>query len=285
MKKLSVIFLSVSMLSSIAFADDKVIATYKGGEVKESQIMKELAPQLSMQPELKDKTFADFAPEQQEQLIKIFINNILLKQEAEKSGIESSKEFQEKLNNAKNQLAQQELLSNYVKSHITDKMIDEEYNKYAESLKGKEEIKVAHILVKTKKEADEVKTKLSKGQNFAKLAQTYSTDTSTKANGGDIGYIILNQQGQLVPEFEKKAFALKVNEVSAPIKTDFGWHVITVLEKRPVRVPAIEEAKTMINNKLAGDVLKQYIADLESKADVKIMLPKKAEATDADSKK
>ncbi|WP_253307856.1 MULTISPECIES: peptidylprolyl isomerase [unclassified Rickettsia] len=285
MKKLSVIFLSISMLSSVAFADDKVIATYKGGEVRESQIMKELAPQLSMQPELKDKTFADFAPEQQEQLIKIFVNNILLKQEAEKSGIESSKEFQEKLDNAKNQLAQQELLSNYVKSHITDKMIDEEYNKYAASLKGKEEIKVAHILVKTQKEANEIKTKLSKGQNFAKLAQTYSTDTSTKANGGDIGYIILNQQGQLVPEFEKKAFALKVNEVSAPIKTDFGWHVITVLEKRPVRVPTIEEAKTMINNKLAGDVLKQYIAELESKADVKIMLPKKAEATDADSKK
>ncbi|MFY9589879.1 peptidylprolyl isomerase [Rickettsia endosymbiont of Halotydeus destructor] len=284
MKKLSVIFLSVSMLSSIAFADDKVIATYKGGEVKESQIMKELAPQLSMQPELKDKTFTDFAPEQQEQLIKIFVNNILLKQEAERSGIESSKEFQEKLNNVKNQLAQQELISNYVKSHVTDKMLEEDYNKLVATLKGKEEIKVAHILVKTKEKADEVKTKLSKGQNFAKLAKTYSTDTATKSNGGDIGYIILNQQGQLVPEFEKKAFALKVNEVSAPIKTDFGWHIITVLEKRPVSVPSFEEAKTMINNKLAGEALKQYIADLESKADVKILLPQKAETTNTESK-
>ncbi|XLM34009.1 MAG: peptidylprolyl isomerase [Rickettsia africae] len=275
MKKLSVIFLSVSMLSGIAFADkDKVVATYKGGEVKESQIMKEFKPQLNLQSGETIKNFDDFPPQDQEKLIKIYINNLLLKEEVAKSNITSSKEFQEKLENAKNQLAQQELLANYIKSHITDKMFDDEYNKYVGNLKGKEQIKVAHILVKSQKEANDIKTKLSKGGNFTKLAEELSLDKASASNGGVIGYILLNQPGQLVPEFEKKAFALKVNEVSTPVKTDFGWHIIKVLEKKPVPIPTKEEAKVTIDNILAAEILKKYIADLEAKANLKIMLPK-----------
>ncbi|AAU04032.1 protein export protein PrsA precursor [Rickettsia typhi str. Wilmington] len=275
MKKLSVIFLSVSMLSSIAFCDqDKVVATYKGGEVKESQIMQEFKPQLNLQSGETIKNFDDFPLQDQEKLIKIYVNNLLLKEEVAKSSITSSKEFQEKLENAKNQLAQQELLANYIKSNITDKMFDDEYNKYVDNLKGKEQIKVAHILVKSQKEANTVKTKLSKGGNFNKLAEEFSLDKATASNGGVIGYIILNQSGQLVPEFENKAFALKVNEVSTPVKTDFGWHIIKVLEKKPVPIPTKKEAKVTIDNILAAEILKKYISDLEAKADLKIMLPK-----------
>jgi len=276
MKKLSVIFLSVSMLSSIAFADtkDKVVATYKGGEVKESQIMQEFKPQLNLQSGETIKNFDDFPPQDQEKLIKIYVNNLLLKEEVAKSNLTSSKEFQEKLENAKNQLAQQELLANYIKSNITDKIFDDEYNKYVGNLKGKQQIQVAHILVKSQKEANEIKTKLSKGANFSKLATEESLDKASAANGGVIGYILLNQPGQLVPEFEKKAFALKVNEVSTPVKTDFGWHIIKVLEKKPVPIPTKEEAKVTIDNILTSEILKKYISDLEAKSDLKIMLPK-----------
>lgn len=276
MKKLSVIFLSVSMLSSIAFADtkDKVVATYKGGEVKESQIMQEFKPQLNLQSGETIKNFDDFPPQDQEKLIKIYVNNLLLKEEVAKSNLTSSKEFQEKLENAKNQLAQQELLANYIKSNITDKIFDDEYNKYVGNLKGKQQIQVAHILVKSQKEANGIKTKLSKGANFSKLATEESLDKASAANGGVIGYILLNQPGQLVPEFEKKAFALKVNEVSTPVKTDFGWHIIKVLEKKPVPIPTKEEAKVTIDNILTSEILKKYISDLEAKSDLKIMLPK-----------
>jgi len=276
MKKLSIIFLSVSMLSSVAFADtqDKVVATYKGGEVKESQIMNEFKPQLKLPSGESIKNFDDFPPQDQKQLVEIYVRKILLEQEVAKSNITSSKEFQEKLENAKNQLAQQELLANYVKSNITDKMFDDEYNKYVDNLKGKEQIKVAHILVKSQKEANEIKGKLSKGGNFSKLAEEFSLDKASSVNGGVIGFILLNQPGQLVPEFEKKAFSLKVNEVSTPVKTNFGWHVIKVLEKKPVPIPTKEEAKVTIDNVLTADLLKKYISDLEAKADLKIMLPK-----------
>ncbi|ABE04979.1 peptidylprolyl isomerase [Rickettsia bellii] len=275
MKKLSIVLLSVSMLSSIAFADnsDRVVATYTGGEVRESQIMKEFKPQLNLPSGETIKNFDDFPPQDQDKLIRIYVNNILLKKEVEKSNITSSKEFQEKLENAKNQLAQKELLENYVKSNLTDKMFDDEYNKYVTSLKGKEQIKVAHILVKSEKEANDLKNKLNKGADFAKLAGESSLDKASATNGGVIGYILLNQPGQLVPEFENKAFALKVNEVSTPVKTDYGWHIIKVLEKKPVPIPTKEEAKMTIDNVLAAEILKKYISDLEAKADLKIMLP------------
>ncbi|ARD86484.1 Parvulin PPIase [Rickettsia bellii] len=275
MKKLSIVLLSVSMLSSIAFADnsDRVVATYTGGEVRESQIMKEFKPQLNLPSGETIKNFDDFPPQDQDKLIRIYVNNILLKKEVEKSNITSSKEFQEKLENAKNQLAQKELLENYVKSNLTDKMFDDEYNKYVTSLKGKEQIKVAHILVKSEKEANDLKNKLNKGADFAKLAGESSLDKASATNGGVIGYILLNQPGQLVPEFANKAFALKVNEVSTPVKTDYGWHIIKVLEKKPVPIPTKEEAKMTIDNVLAAEILKKYISDLEAKADLKIMLP------------
>lgn len=283
MKKLSIIFLSVSMLSSLAFADnqDRVVATYKGGEIKESQIMKEFKPQLNLPSGETINNFDDFPPQDQDKLIRIYVNNMLLKQEVEKSNITSSKEFQEKLENAKIQLSQQELLANYVKSNITGKMFDDEYNKYVNSLKDKEQIKVAHILVKSQKKANDIKTKLSKGGNFAKLAEESSLDKASATNGGVIGYILLNQPGQLVPEFEKKAFSLKVNEISTPVKTNFGWHIIKVLEKKPIPVPTKEEAKATIDNILAQELLKKYISDLEAKADLKIMLPAKEEKTEA----
>lgn len=278
MKKLSIVLLSVSMLSSIAFADnaDRVVATYTGGEVRESQIMKEFKPQLNLPSGETIKNFDDFPPQDQDKLIRIYVNNILLTKEVEKSNITSSKEFQEKLKNAKNQLAQKELLENYVKSNLTDKMFDDEYNKYVTSLKGKEQLKVAHILVKSEKEANDLKNKLNKGADFAKLAGESSLDKASATNGGVIGYILLNQPGQLAPEFEKKAFALKVNEVSIPVKTDYGWHIIKVLEKKPVPIPTKEEAKMTIDNVLAAEILKKYISDLEAKADLKIMLPSAA---------
>ncbi|WP_342225180.1 peptidylprolyl isomerase [Rickettsia endosymbiont of Urophora cardui] len=275
MKKLSIVLLSVSMLSGIAFGDnpDRVVATYTGGEVRESQIMKEFKPQLNLPSGETIKNFDDFPPQDQDKLIRIYVNNILLKKEVEKSNITSSKEFQKKLENAKNQLAQKELLENYVKSNLTDKMFDDEYNKYVTSLKGKEQIKVAHILVKSEKEANDLKNKLNKGADFAKLAGESSLDKASATNGGVIGYILLNQPGQLVPEFENKAFALKVNEVSTPVKTDYGWHIIKVLEKKPVPIPTTEEAKMTIDNILAAEILKKYISGLEAKADLKIMLP------------
>ncbi|KAJ6645036.1 Parvulin-like PPIase [Pseudolycoriella hygida] len=274
MKRTSIVFLSASLLAlaSIAFAEDKVVATYKGGEVTESQIMKELQPFLANQNGGdKNKSFSEFDPKLQENLVRNYIDMKLLEQEAVKSGIESSKEFQDKLNQAKKQLINQELIEQHVKANVTEKMISAEYDKLAANLKGKEEVKVSHILLPTEKEALKVKNRLNKGEKFVKLAKELSKDEGSKANGGEIGYII---PGQLVPEFEEKALSMKVNEISAPVRTQFGWHVIMVLDKRPAQIPSKEEATPGITNKLSREAVVKYIADLESKSDVKILIPK-----------
>ncbi|XVN42475.1 MAG: peptidylprolyl isomerase [Candidatus Rickettsia vulgarisii] len=281
MKRISIVFLSASLLASIAFADtDQVVATYKGGEVKESQVMKEIQPFLANQPGGKDKKFSDFDANMQEALVRGYISSMLVKDAAKNSGIESSKEFQEKLNNIKDQMVSQQLLENYVKANVNDKMIADEYNKLVASIKGKEEIKVSHILVDTEEKAKDIQNRLKKGENFAKLAKELSKDDGSKANGGEIGYIT---PGQLVPEFEEKAFSMKKDEVSSPVKTQFGWHIIKVLDKRPAQVPSKEKATPDITGKLGREAIQKYIADLESEADVKITLPKAA-ASEGDKK-
>ncbi|MDR0296975.1 MAG: peptidylprolyl isomerase [Rickettsia sp.] len=271
MKRISIAFLSASLLASTAFADeDKIVATYKGGEVRESQVMQQFQSSLDTQPGVKGKKFADFNANLQEMLVRGYIDAKLLEQEAKNSNIESSKEFQAKLTIAKNQMIQQELMERYVKSHVDEKMVNAEYDKLVASLKGKEEVKVSHILVATEKEAINIKNRLNKGEKFANLAKNLSQDEGSKGNGGEIGYIT---SGQLVPEFENKALSMKVNEISSPVKTQFGWHIINVLDKRPAQVPTKEEAIANITNKLSREVILKYVADLESKADVKIMLP------------
>lgn len=283
MKKTSIIFLSASLLASVAFAgEDKIVATYKDGQVKESQVMQQFQPILAAQTGGKDKKFTDLDSTLQETLVRAYINIKLLEKEAKDSGIESSKSFQDKLNTVKSQMIQQELMERFVKSYVTDKMVDEEYNKLVASLKGKDEIKVSHILVATEKEAKNVKNRLNKGEKFAKLAKELSKDEGSKANGGELGYIV---PGQLVPEFEEKAMAMKVNDISAPVKTQFGWHIITVLDKRPAQIPTKEEAVASIRNKLSREAIEKHFADLASKADIKIMLPSSAPQVADESKK
>jgi parvulin-like peptidyl-prolyl isomerase len=276
MKKFVIILLSAIFLNGMAFAEeDKIVATYKGGEVRESQIMQQFKAALEMQPANKGKKFSEFDVSLQEALVRGYINVQLLNAEAVKLKIESSKEFQDKLNNVKSQLIQQELIDRHVKSIVTDEIIASEYKKLTESLKGQEEIKVSHILVDSEEKAKEIKKKLSKGTKFSSLVKESSKDEGSKANEGEIGYIV---KGQLVPEFEDKAFAMKVNEISDPVKTQFGWHIIKVLDKRPAQIPTLENEKASITAKLAREAIEKYVTELANQADIKLHLTAKTDS-------
>ena len=135
-------------------------------------------------------------------------------------------------------------------------------------MKGKEEVKASHILVDTEEKAKEAKKKLSKGSKFADVVKEFSNDQSTKASGGTLGYFI---EGQLVPEFEKKAFSMKVGEISDPVKTQFGWHIIKVEDKRKVKAPSKEEAKQSVVSKLNRDALEKFFDELAKKYDLKML--------------
>jgi peptidylprolyl isomerase len=275
MKKLAIVFLSATLLSSASFAADNVLATYKGGDVKESQVMEQFKPMLDAQEMTKDKKFSDLDANTQETLVKAYVNIQLLNQEAKNQNIDSSPEFKKKIEDIKSQLIQQMLIENYLKTAVTDDMVNKAYDDLVKSLKGQREIKVAHILVATEEEAKKIKKQINKdGSNFAELAKKFSTDTGTKTSGGELGYIL---KGQLVPSFEEVAFALKKKEISDPVLTQFGYHIIKVIDERPATIPTKEEAKSRLVAQLNKEAIEKYFSDLTSKADVKLSLPKKAE--------
>jgi parvulin-like peptidyl-prolyl isomerase len=267
MKRLATIFLSATLLSSTAFA--KVVATYSDGEVTDDQVMEQFKQVLAMQPENKDKKFPELDKNVQELLVKGYINSKLLEKEADKLKIRETDEFKNKIKGIEAQILQQELIEREIKSKITDKMVADEYQKMVTELKGQEEVKTSHILVDTEEKAKEIKKKLNKGGNFADLVKEFSKDEGSKTNGGEIGYVL---KGQLVPEYEGKAFSMKKNEVSEPVKTQFGWHIIKMIDKRPVQIPTKEQADGTIRNKLSREIIENYFTQLADKAKIEMKL-------------
>lgn len=275
MKKILMIALTASMLSSPIFAADEVLATYRGGKIYESEINKHLASDFANQPQLKDKKISDLDANSQEILVRSYIAKKLLDQEAIKLGLEKSDKFQSKLSLIKQQLLQQEIFELKTKNVATPEAIESEYKKLVEQMKGKHDIKASHILVEQEETAKTVSKKLKKGGKFADLAKEYSIDTGSKENGGQLGYF---NEGTMVPEFEKKTLALKVGEISEPFKTNFGYHIVKLEEKKPVKIPSKQEAEKFIINKINSSAIEKYISDLQKDADIKLNLKAKEQA-------
>ncbi len=134
------------------------------------------------------------------------------------------------------------------------KITDEEMKEYFEKNKAiydqPEQVKASHILVKDEATAKEVKSKLDAGEDFAKLAKEYSTDSGTKDDGGNLGYFT---KDDMVKEFSEAAFALKVNEISGPVKSSYGYHIIKVLDKKEAVEATFEGSKDKVKEELLED--------------------------------
>ncbi|MFA7215212.1 MAG: peptidylprolyl isomerase, partial [Bacillota bacterium] len=126
---------------------------------------------------------------------------------------------------------------------VTAEEMKEYFEQNKESFVVKEQIKASHILTETKEAAVEVKEKLSAGEDFAELAREYSTDESNKDSGGDLGIV---KRGEMVEEFEEAAFALEAGSISEPVKTNFGYHIIKVDEKKEAQEANYEKSKEEI---------------------------------------
>ncbi|MCA1033907.1 peptidylprolyl isomerase [Bacillus infantis] len=126
-----------------------------------------------------------------------------------------------------------------------------------------EQVKASHILVEDEATAKEVKSKLDKGEEFADLAKEYSTDASNAESGGELGYF---GKGEMEAAFEEAAFALKANEISGPVKTDYGYHIIKVEDKKEAKEAVYEDSKEAAKKALFDERMQtEYYNWLEEK--------------------
>ena len=130
---------------------------------------------------------------------------------------------------------------------ITEDEMKNYFEENKDSFAQKEEVKARHILVEDEETAREVKEKIDKGGDFEELAKEYSTDTGTKDKGGDLGYF---GKGKMVKEFEDAAFSLDIGEVSEPVKSEYGFHIIKVEDRKEAKEANYEESKEEIREKI-----------------------------------
>ena len=151
------------------------------------------------------------------------------------------------------------------------------YDEQVKLLKPVEEVSARHILVDTEAEAKALKEKIDKGADFAQLAKENSKDPGSKDDGGDLGYF---GHGQMVPQFEDVVFKLKKGEVSDPVKTQFGWHLVKLEDRRVKQPPAFEIVKDRIMQSLLLRKAQQTAVALRAKSKIEIVDPEIKKAVD-----
>jgi len=269
MKKIIILVFAASMIFSCSKTDNsKVLATIDNEKITIEEFNKDLDKipvnmKMIVATQSGKKNYLD----------KMIIKKLLLR-EAKKENIEKEKEFQDRLNEIKEQLVLETLLKKKINldSQITEEDMKKYYEKNKETFKREREINTRHILLNTEEEARQIKDKLAKGEDFAELARRYSIDPSAKASGGEIGF---HPKGSLLPEYEDAAFKLKkVGQTSGIVKTKFGYHIIKLEGIKPPSYVPYEEVKDYIKQKLAQEkqtqALEKYITDLKQSAKITI---------------
>ena len=195
-------------------------------------------------------------PEGTEKFVDELVKKEILYQEAKKKGLEGNQDYKKKVEDFKKYTLISLLLEKEIedKAKVTEKDVKDYYEAHKENLATSSQIRASHILLKTEEEAKKVKEQLGKGGDFARIAKEKSLDTGSAKNGGDLGFF---SRGQMVPEFERAAFSLNVGEVSSPVKTQFGYHIIKVTDKKQEPVAEFEKMKDPLTQKVTAEKQKE----------------------------
>lgn len=205
-------------------------------------------------PEYAQQLFSD--EQGKEKFLSEIINKEMLYQEAIKKGLDKTPDFNKKLEEFRKLTLVTELFEKEImaSAKISDQEVKDYYDKHKEEFVPTTQIKASHILLKTEDEAKKVLARLQKGEKFGDIAKAVSIDTGSAKNGGDLGYF---SKGQMVPEFEKAAASLNVGEISVPVKTQFGFHIIKVTDMKKGAPIEFENIREMLSQRLSGEKQKE----------------------------
>ena len=247
---------------------DPVVAKVNGIEIHQSDlaVAEDEAGQIPpMSPEAK-----------QDYLVQFVADMILVSKAAEDKKLGDGPDFKRKVEFARKKLLMENLLQSVGKEALTDEAMHKVYDEAVKQVGEEKEVHARHILFRAQagddkagKEAEDkikaVIVRLKKGEDFAKVAGEVTEDPSGKANGGDLGYFT---KEQMVPEFSEAAFKLDKGQISDPVKTQFGWHVLKVEDKRQRQPPEFDKVKGQLEGYVERKAQVDLVAKLRAQAKI-----------------
>jgi peptidyl-prolyl cis-trans isomerase C len=251
-----------------ASGPDPVIARVNGVDIRQSDL-------ALAEEDLGADTQAISPEAKREHLISYLADIIMVTQAADKKNLADNPEFKRRLAFLRRKLLMGYELQQEAKAAVTDEALHQTYDDAVKSMAGQEEVRARHILVETEDEAKALLEQIKGGADFATLAKEKSKDPGA-AEGGDLGYFT---KDQMVPEFAEVAFKMYPGQLSNPVKTQFGWHIIKVEDKRTKQPPEFEKVKDQIEAYLARKSQTEFVGKLRQSAKIE-RLDKPADAAE-----
>jgi peptidyl-prolyl cis-trans isomerase C len=243
-------------------AGDPVVATVNGETLRQSDVIASARSLPQQYQQQIDKLFPA--------LVERLIDLRLLTAEAKKQGLDHDSEVEDKVARYREQAMRETFIDRYLRDQVTDDKIKARYGEMVKSTPAEEEVHARHILVDSEDKAKDIIKKLEGGEKFEDLAKASSSD-GTAQNGGDLGFFT---KEQMVPEFAEAAFKLQPGEYTKePVKTEFGWHVIRVEERRQKPAPALDEVRSQIEQDLARSAIADRVTALRKDAKIERFNP------------
>ncbi len=257
-KFIAVLILSIFYVCFAVADDDPIVADVNGKKIRQSDIIR---AQKLLPERYRENSIEVIFPA----LLNSLIDSYLTSEYAKKEQYHKTTEFSKEMERVERKVLQRIALGRVIANTVTDEKIRKRFESIKAGMLGKKEIRARHILLKTNEEAKKIIIELDKGASFVDLAKQKSVGPSA-SSGGDLGYF---GRGQMVPAFEKAAFDLEEGVYSsAPVKTQFGWHVILSEGKRTKKLPTYKESVNNIKNQLSQEAVTNLLDSLRNDAKV-----------------
>ena len=238
--------------------DDTVVARVDGTELRLSDVE---AAQKNLPPQAQKLPLEQIYP----MLLDRLVDGMLITEAGRKEHLDRDPEVQDRLKHYEDRLVQEAYINRAIKAAETEDALKARYQSFVKEKPGREEVHARHILVATEAEAKSVIGELDKGADFAALAKKYSKDPGAES-GGDLGYF---GHDDMVKEFADAAFALSPGQYTkTPVKTEFGWHVIKVEDRRTGKPSSFEEAREQLSRDIAHEIIDAKLHDLRGAAKI-----------------
>jgi peptidyl-prolyl cis-trans isomerase C len=237
---------------------DAVLARVNGIDVHQSDL-------AFAEEEIGNNMPQQMAQDQKRDYLITYLSDvILLSQAAQQQKLDQNPDVQRRLTFDHNRVLMEALLQKAGEAAATDDEMHKVYEEAVKQMGNEEEVHARHILVATEDEAKAIEVELKNGADFATLAKEKSKDPGA-ADGGDLGYFT---KDQMVPEFSEVAFKLDKGQVSDPVHTQFGWHIIKVEDKRTKPTPTFDQVKVQLQNYVAHRAQAELVDNLRKSAQI-----------------